>query len=165
MTQTKKKIGAWFVCLFVYSRTSSFSAIWRLSPLPVTWLQILVYARRSGPLSRDGSLSCHTYCDTGPRFRRSHLKDRHLRPTVGFEPLTQGSSDHCARRSNHCATQAIRLIYIFLTYFHSKLYNKQISKTSGTCKSTMMFKTLLFSNILHMSIEIFVTICHFSEKN
>jgi hypothetical protein len=29
-----------FVCLFVLSRTSSFSAIWQLSPLPVTGLQI-----------------------------------------------------------------------------------------------------------------------------
>jgi hypothetical protein len=29
-----------FVCLFVYSRTSNFSAIWRLSPLPVTGLPI-----------------------------------------------------------------------------------------------------------------------------
>jgi hypothetical protein len=29
-----------FVCLFVYSRTSNFSAIWQLSPLPVTGLQI-----------------------------------------------------------------------------------------------------------------------------
>jgi hypothetical protein len=29
-----------FVCLFVLSRTSNFSAIWRLSPLPVTGLQI-----------------------------------------------------------------------------------------------------------------------------
>jgi hypothetical protein len=28
------------VCLFVLSRTSNFSAIWRLSPLPVTGLQI-----------------------------------------------------------------------------------------------------------------------------
>jgi hypothetical protein len=27
--------------------------------------------------------------------------------TVGFEPPTQGSSDHCARRSNHCATLKI----------------------------------------------------------
>jgi hypothetical protein len=27
------------VCLFVYSRTSNFSAIWRLSPLPVTGLK------------------------------------------------------------------------------------------------------------------------------
>jgi hypothetical protein len=29
-----------FVCLFVSSRTSSFSAFWYLSPLPVTGLQI-----------------------------------------------------------------------------------------------------------------------------
>jgi hypothetical protein len=101
---------AWSMSLFVYwlvySRTCNFSAIWRLSPLPVTGLQILAYARRSGSLSREGSLSCHTYCDTGPRFIQSHPKDRHLSPTVGFEPPTQGSSDHCARRSNHCATQA-----------------------------------------------------------
>ena len=95
-----------FVCLFVYSRLSNFSAIRRLSPLPVTGLQILAYARRSGPLNREGSLSCHTNCDTGPRFIRSHPKDRHPRPTVGFEPPMQGSSDHCARCSNHCATQA-----------------------------------------------------------
>jgi hypothetical protein len=97
--------GGW-VCLFVYCRTSNFSAIWRLSPLPVTGLQILAYARRSGPLSREGSLSCHTYCDTGPRFKRSHPKERHLCPTVGFEPPTHGSSDNCTRRANHCATHA-----------------------------------------------------------
>jgi hypothetical protein len=82
-----------FVYLFVYSHRSNFSAIWRLSPLPVTGLQILAYARRSGPLSREGSLSCHTYCDTGPQFIRSHPKDRHPRPTLGFEPSTQGSSN------------------------------------------------------------------------
>jgi hypothetical protein len=88
-----------FVCLFAYSHTSNFSAIWWLSLLPVTGLQILACARRSGPLSREGSLSCHTYCDTGPRFIWSHPKDRHPRSTVGFEPPTQGSSDLCARRS------------------------------------------------------------------
>jgi hypothetical protein len=47
------------ICLFVgwlvFSHTSNFSAIWRLSPLPVTRLKILAYARRSGPLSREGS--------------------------------------------------------------------------------------------------------------
>jgi hypothetical protein len=32
--------------------------------------------RCSGPLSREGSLSCHTYCDTGPPFFQSHPKDR-----------------------------------------------------------------------------------------
>jgi hypothetical protein len=37
--------------------------------------KILAYARLSGFLSRKGSLSCHTYFDTGPRFFRSHPKD------------------------------------------------------------------------------------------
>jgi hypothetical protein len=46
------------------------------SPLPVNGCKIWAYARRSGPLSREGSLSCHTCCDTGPRFFRSHQKDR-----------------------------------------------------------------------------------------
>jgi hypothetical protein len=34
------------------------------------------YGLRSGPSSRDGSLSCHSYYDTGPRFFRSRSKDR-----------------------------------------------------------------------------------------
>jgi hypothetical protein len=34
-------------------------------------------------LSREGSLSCHTCCDTGPRFFRSHPKDRPIQ-----SPLT-----------------------------------------------------------------------------
>ena len=31
-------------------------------------LQILTYARHSWPLSSEGSLSCHIYCDTGLSF-------------------------------------------------------------------------------------------------
>jgi hypothetical protein len=46
------------------------------SPLPVKGCKIQAYGRRSGPLSREGSLSCHKCCDTGPRFFRSHPKDR-----------------------------------------------------------------------------------------
>jgi hypothetical protein len=30
----------------------------------------------SGPLSREGSLLCHTCCDTEPRFSQPHLKDQ-----------------------------------------------------------------------------------------
>jgi hypothetical protein len=37
--------------------------------------KIKASARRSRPLSREGSLSCHTCCDMGPRFFRSHPKD------------------------------------------------------------------------------------------
>jgi hypothetical protein len=44
------------------------------SPLPVKGCKI--YARRSAPLSRGESLSCYTYCDTGLRFFRLHMKDR-----------------------------------------------------------------------------------------
>jgi hypothetical protein len=43
--------------------------------LPKKGCKIWVYARPSGPFSRERSLSCHTYCDTGPRFFRSHPKD------------------------------------------------------------------------------------------
>jgi hypothetical protein len=46
--------------------------------------------------SGEGSFSCHTYCDTGPRFIRSYPKDRYPSPTVGLEPGTQGSPDLCA---------------------------------------------------------------------
>jgi hypothetical protein len=87
-----------FIYLFIYSHASNFSAIWWLSPLPVTGLQVLTYARHSGPLSREGSLSCHTYCE--------HMKDRHPCPTVEFDPPTPGSSDLCTRRSNHWAMRA-----------------------------------------------------------
>jgi hypothetical protein len=51
----------------------------------------------------------------GLQFIRSHPKDRHQRPTEGFEPLTQGSSYHCTRRSNHCATQVAPLTMEWLT--------------------------------------------------
>jgi hypothetical protein len=45
-------------------------------PFPVKGCKIWAYARRSGPLSRKGSLSCHTCCDTGPRLFRSRPKNR-----------------------------------------------------------------------------------------
>jgi hypothetical protein len=38
--------------------------------------KILAYDRRSGLLSREASLSCHTCCDTKPRFFRLHPKGR-----------------------------------------------------------------------------------------
>ena len=57
------------------------------SPLPVKGCKIWAYVRCSGPLSREGSLSCHTCCDMGPRFILSYPKDRHPRPTEGFDHL------------------------------------------------------------------------------
>jgi hypothetical protein len=70
-------------CLSVYLFTGTallsaqeFFTCMKTSPLPVKGCKIKVYARRSGPLSREGSLYFHTCCDTGPQFLRSHLKDR-----------------------------------------------------------------------------------------
>ena len=49
-----------FVCLFVWL-FHSFGDV----TITVEGLQILTYARHSWPLSSEGSLACHTYCDTG----------------------------------------------------------------------------------------------------
>ena len=46
-------------------------------------LQILTYSRASWPQSSEGSLSCHTYCDTGHLFINGHL-----RGPVTLAPLT-----------------------------------------------------------------------------
>jgi hypothetical protein len=58
-------------CWLVFSRSSNFSAIWRLSPLPVTGPQILAYARRSGPLITT------TRLDYMPHFNNSSVHQCH----------------------------------------------------------------------------------------
>jgi hypothetical protein len=147
------------LCLFIAAR-----AIFQLSGgcHHYRWqgCKFLAYARRSGPLSREGSLSCHTYCDTGPRFIRSDPKDWHPRPTVGFEPPTQGSSDHCAGRPNHCATQAtnqnsgihinIWLIYSFQSnQLQSKAEQVPVGRTYIHTCCTTSYKLLKSSCLIY----------------
>ena len=59
-----------FVCLFVWSFSSLSRTFHSFMYGDVTiadeGLQILTYARHSWPLSSEGSLACHTYCDMGP---------------------------------------------------------------------------------------------------
>ena len=56
-----------FVCLRFFVPLENFSLIWRRHHYGTSeWLQI--YARHSWPLSSEGSLTCHTYCDTGLPF-------------------------------------------------------------------------------------------------
>jgi hypothetical protein len=47
-----KTVKVLFVCLLVLSRTSNFSAIWRLSPLPVTGLQRWANKARQMPIHK-----------------------------------------------------------------------------------------------------------------
>jgi hypothetical protein len=70
-------------CLGFYVPLKNISLIWRRHHYRWRAAKCSPYARRSGPLSREGSLSCHTCCDTGPRFFRSHPKDRPIQ-----SPLT-----------------------------------------------------------------------------
>jgi hypothetical protein len=55
-----------------------FFTYMEMSPLPVKGCKIEADARRSGPLSREGSLSCHTCCDMGPWFYPSLSKDHSI---------------------------------------------------------------------------------------
>jgi hypothetical protein len=77
-------MAVWLIGHSLTSRSKIFTYMER-SPLPVKGCKILAYAWRSGPLSREGSLSCDTYCDTGPWFFLSHPTDR----PIQWPPTTQ----------------------------------------------------------------------------
>jgi hypothetical protein len=65
--------------------------------------------RRSGPLSRDGSISCHTCCDTGPRCFWSHSKDHPLTSRKGIRRISFYAGPHGSyvnRLSLHCIWMA-----------------------------------------------------------
>jgi hypothetical protein len=64
--------------IFVYLLFYVFHSCWRCQIC-----KIKAYARRSWPLSGEGSLSCHTCCDTWPRFFQCHPKVRPIQ-----SPLT-----------------------------------------------------------------------------
>ena len=59
-------------CIF-YAIRKQFTPV-GTSPLRVKGYEIWVYFWCIGPLSREGSLSCHSCSDTGPRFLRPHSK-------------------------------------------------------------------------------------------
>ena len=77
----------WLIIHCFTSHARVFFTYMERSALPVKVCKIWVYAWRSGPLSREGTLSCHTCCDTGPRFsiliQRTGPFSRLLRHTRG----------------------------------------------------------------------------------
>ena len=63
--------GVWkFVCMFIWSFSSHSRIFHSYGGVTIAGeeLQILTYARHSWPLSSEGSLTCHTWCDTGLPF-------------------------------------------------------------------------------------------------
>ena len=67
-----------FLFLFVWGLSSHSRIFHSYGNVTITGggLKILTYAWHSWPLSSEGSLACHTYCDTGHPFIRSSPKAR-----------------------------------------------------------------------------------------
>ena len=61
------KVVQLFVCLGFSFRSRIFHLYGDVT-FASEGLQILTFARHSWPLSSEGSLACHTYCDTGHPF-------------------------------------------------------------------------------------------------
>ena len=62
--------------IFLKSHSKTFHLLWSRHHWRWSAVKFSPLLGAYRPLSRDGSLSCHTYCDTGPRFLRSHPKHR-----------------------------------------------------------------------------------------
>ena len=91
-----------FVCLGSSSHTKFFHSYGNVT-LTGEGLQIFTYVQHSCPLNSEGSLVCHTYCDTGHQFIMVISKDLTL-PVftryigllrLGFEHPTFASSLPC----------------------------------------------------------------------
>ena len=106
------------VCLIVWSISSQsrfFLRIW-IRHHCRRGLLILTYARHSWPLSSEGSLACHTYCDSGHPFIMVTSEDQwhsHLLPSVSqwschylfyYFGLSRLGIEHL---TFHCATAAV----------------------------------------------------------
>ena len=73
-----------FVCLGFSSHSRIFHSYGDVT-ITGEGLQILTYARHLRPLSHEGSLACHTYCDTGHPFIMVISEDpwqSHILPSV-----------------------------------------------------------------------------------
>ena len=125
-----KKQGIY--CLFVYSLPEQFFSYPAAVAITGDGAANLDLCLALMAFSSEGSFSCHTYCDTGPRFMLSHPKGRHPRPTVGFELGTQGSSDLCAsalttalhRRQGYIEIQGTNLFFFNITEVQNKWSRK-----------------------------------------
>jgi hypothetical protein len=107
-------------CLIIYSHTSNFFNY--LAPVTITgkgaanldlFLALMTY-------SSESPFTCHTCCDTGSRYIRSHPRDRYPHPSV-YTVSSEGpaSASHSGiqtcdvriirslrLRYNHCTTRA-----------------------------------------------------------
>ena len=90
-------------------------------------LQILVYTQHSWPLSSEGSLVCHTYCDTGHPFVWSSLRTHNTLTccqTIGSGAVTTCFQIYHDPESNPDLPHVRQKLY---KMSHCGVYNEAIS--------------------------------------
>jgi hypothetical protein len=75
-------MGGLIILKLFYVLLMNISLMWRHQHCWWRAAKFKPMLRRSEPLSREGSLSCHTYWDMHPRFFWSHLKDHPIQSPV-----------------------------------------------------------------------------------
>ena len=124
-------------CLFVWDLSSHLRIFHSYEDvtIPVERLQIWTYARHSRTLSCEGSLACHTYCDTGNLFIMVIYVDpwhSHLLPSVKqwirhylflrFRSVAAGIRTPNlplagTNALTHCATASVSAVWTEITNF------------------------------------------------
>ena len=139
-----------FVCLWFIVPSRIFHSYGDVT-ITGSGLQILTYARHSRPLSSEGSLACHTYCDTtGHLYYNGHLRGPVTHTccrafsngtvTTRFFDLGRSwdsNTQPSACRANvltHCATAAVRMCRWIKLYLH-------------TCICTSFQQTLIINSV------------------
>jgi hypothetical protein len=103
-----------------YVPLKNISLIWRRHHL-----QNLGLCSALMPLNREGSLLCHTFCDIGSRFFRSHPKDRPIQSPLtilmGMRRIYSNTDPHGAQRIfwRHRIYSACKRIMKNIGLFHN----------------------------------------------
>jgi hypothetical protein len=96
-----------FICLFVFSRLSNFSAIRRLSPLPVTGLHLDPCLALMA-FSNEGSFSCQHLLRHGTTVYTVSSERPAFTSQSGIRTGDAKITSLLRLRSNHCSTRAVK---------------------------------------------------------
>ena len=125
-------------------------------------LQILTYARHSWPLSSEGSLTCHTYCDTGLPLIMVISEDplhSHLLPSVWqwschylllrLRSVATADRNTISRMRGERSTSTLRFIQMDRVWCHKDLQKVVITITC-TCIFQVFLMSFLWKQILRV---------------
>ena len=112
-----------FVYLFVWGFSSHLIIFhW---PLPVKSCKFFTYTRHSWPLSSDGSLTCHTYCDTSQPFIAKRLVVELSLPVLTTYVCPDRGSNPDLPHKNH-VTKSVICHWIVKMFVHVNIHQRFI---------------------------------------